>query len=260
MARESSVDGRGRPGARSANEQWKNRWRSWVLASTLVGAVGHAIVFIVVPAWEVVGRSSPGRLEVMQIDPIISVGTEADAGTEVVVARLVPEAQEEFEEAEIGQDGEIETDLAELLEVFGIPGPSLATPVMKQSATEEPRPPAPPLLLEEVTPLTPRLAGASIAVQLPIIRNPTVLQRFLRSRYNPVFEEPNGNGHVAVAMWINERGAVEWTAISESSGFPIVDEIALEVFNDIALFTPARSQGVRVPVSVVISVPFTARW
>jgi TonB family protein len=194
----------------------------------------------------------------VQIDPIIAVGAQVDAGNEAIAAAVIP--QEQLEEANAGQGGATETDMTDLIEVFGIPGPSLATPTLPRTANAETPPPAPPLVLEEVTPLSPRLAGASIGVQLPIIRNPTVLQRFLRSRYNPVFQEPNGNGHVSVAMWINERGAVEWTAISESSGFPIVDEIALEVFNDIALFTPARSQGVRVPVSVTISVPFTSRW
>jgi TonB family protein len=63
-----------------------------------------------------------------------------------------------------------------------------------------------------------------------------------------------------VAMWINERGAVEWTAIEESSGFPQVDAIALDAFKDVVSFTPARSEGARIPVSVVISVPFSALW
>jgi TonB family protein len=246
-------------GASSANEKWKDRWRTWVLVSTAAGAIGHAIVFILVPAWEIVGRTNPRGIEMVQIDPILSVGAQTDAGDEAIPAEVTLE-EVEIETTEAGQGGVVEVDLTDLIEVFGIPGPSIAYPVLPRAVYGEAPPPAPPLLLEEVTPLTPRLAGASIAVQLPVIRNPTVLQRFLRSRYNPVYQEPDGNGHVSVAMWINERGAVEWTAISQSSGFPMVDEIALEVFNDIALFTPARSRGQRVPVSVVISVPFTARW
>jgi len=243
-----------------ANAEWKNRWKSWVTISTIVGAVGHAALFIILPAWEIVGERQTRTIQMVQIDPIISVGAQLDAGDEVVAAEVAFEA-EELELPEAGQGGVTEADLTDLIEVFGIPGPSLAYPILPRALSGEPAPPpSPPLILEEVTPLTPQMAATLLAVQLPIIRNPTVLQRFLRTRYNPVYETPNGNGHVSVAMWINERGAVEWTAISESSGFAFVDEIALEVFNEIALFTPARSRGVRVPVSVVISVPFTAPW
>jgi TonB family protein len=61
-------------------------------------------------------------------------------------------------------------------------------------------------------------------------------------------------------MWINERGSVEWAAVQESSGYEPLDDIALDAFNEVVAFAPARSRGAAVPVSVVISVPFTVPW
>jgi TonB family protein len=67
-------------------------------------------------------------------------------------------------------------------------------------------------------------------------------------------------GSVTVAMWVNERGSVEWAAVQQSSGLTVLDQIALDAFNDIVTFSPARAEGAAVPVSVVISVPFNVPW
>ncbi len=242
-----------------ANERWKGRWSSWVLVSTIVGAAAHFAVFILLPAWEIVARNPPSQFEFVQIDPLMALGADLASGQ--VDAAAAPRIDNlEIEVRQGGAGGDVETMLAELLEIFGMPAPSVVTPVMPRAAFGSPPPPAPPLNLEEVESLSPRLALIAASVRLPVIRNPTVLQGYLRSNYNPVFRSPDGDGYVSVAMWINERGIVEWAAISESSGSETVDGIALDVFNDVALFTPARREGTRVPISVVISVPFTDRW
>jgi TonB family protein len=256
-----SLPGGNSTSARSfrANDRWKNRWTTWVLLSTIAGAAVHLTVFILLPAWEIVARSTPSQFEFVQIDPLMSVGAEVATGDEAVAA--TPQVDNlEIEVRQGGEGGDVEEMLTNLLEIFGMPQPSVVYPIMPRAAFGDAPPPAPPLSLDEVEPLSPDLALIGPSIQLPVIRNPTVLQRYLRTHYNPVFQSPDGNGYVSVAMWINERGAVEWTAISESSGWDRVDEIALGAFTEVALFTPARSQGMRVPVSVVISVPFTARW
>jgi TonB family protein len=229
------------------------------MISTVVGAVAHFIVFVVWPAWEITDRRILSRQEFIQLEPIMA-GAGADVGDD---GEATP-ATIDLENVEIdvveGGEGGIEMDLGAMLEMFGSTAATITQPVMPRSAYGEAPPPLPPLSLDEVVTLSPRLASPTLSVSLPVIRNPVSFQRFLRSRYNPLHEQPNGRGSVSVAMWINERGAVEWTAIEESSGFPQVDAIALDAFKDIVMFTPARSEGVRVPVSVIISVPFTALW
>lgn len=248
------------PESRADNREWKTGWSSWVMFSTMIAAVVHLVVFIVIPNWEIVARRAPSALRFVQIDPLISVGGQLGVGDDAVAA--TPEIEIASLEIEIqeGEGGDTEADLAALIEIFGLPSPRMSTPLRPQSADQAIPPPAPPLDLNEVIPLTPRIAFVGPPLVLPVIRNPTVLQGYLRRQYNPVHDGLDHNGYVSVAMWIDERGAVEWTAISSSSGSVVVDDIALAVFNDIALFTPARSEGKRVPVSVVISVPFTSRW
>ncbi len=246
--------------SRMGNREWKTGWSSWVMFSTMIAVVVHLVVFIVIPNWEIVARRAPSGLRFVQIDPLISVGGQLGVGDEAVSA--TPEIEIANLEIEIqeGEGSDTEADLAALIEIFGLPSPRMSTPLRPQSADQAIPPPTPPLDLQEVIPLTPRIAFVGPPVVLPVIRNPTVLQSFLRRRYNPVHEGLDHNGYVSVAMWIDERGAVEWTAVSASSGSVVVDDIALAVFNDVALFTPARSEGRRVPVSLVISVPFTSPW
>lgn len=249
----------------SANDRWKRGWGNGLFLSTLIGAAAHLTIFILIPAWEV--RATPREDEPMQFvqfDPMMtSDGTGADGEAPVAASLAIDEPI--FEPAGSGDEEggrvvDIDEVIASYIEVFGLPGPSVNQPSYGTVGGRPIDRPAPPLEMEEVVPYSPRLALSGPIIQLPVIRNPTVLQRYLRQQYNPHFTEPDGNGHVSVAMWINERGAVEWTAIRESSGFEFVDEIARQAFADVALFTPARSDGIRVAVSVVISVPFTDRW
>jgi TonB family protein len=60
----------------------------------------------------------------------------------------------------------------------------------------------------------------------------------------------------SVAIWIDERGSVEWAEINQSSGRTDLDELALQLFSEVVAFHPARDQGVRVPISAIFWVNF----
>jgi TonB family protein len=247
---------------RSANERWKERWGSWLLRSTIVAAVAHAVIFAVWPLWNVSYTPLDPLIEMMQIQPIVSTGTLSDPD-EMALAALPRDAEAEVGEDEGGAGNEEEELLAELSEIFGDgPDPTLAGP--RDASTGIYGRPAPPLqstlILEPVTPISPQVVSLAPSVVWPRIRNPTMIVRFLRSRYNQLLRDPTANGTVAITMWINERGTVEWAEVRDSSGHPVLDEIALDVFNDVVIFAPARSQGTAVPLGVTISVPFTMPW
>ncbi|MEX2583202.1 MAG: energy transducer TonB [Gemmatimonadota bacterium] len=246
--------------SQSANEKWKERWSAWVMRSTVAAAAAHAIVFALWPIWNVSYTPSEPLVEMMQIQPVISTGNLTDPDEMSLGA--IPEDEEVEIALDEGGSG-TEDELSRLSEIFGdAPDPSLALPG-GVSAGVYGRP-APPLegtlLLDHVTAVTPQVVALSPSVVWPRIRNPSMIVRFLRNRYNQLLSDPNANGTVAVTMWINERGSVEWAEVRDSSGHPGLDEIAVSVFSEVVVFSPARSQGSAVPLGVTISVPFTMPW
>jgi hypothetical protein len=122
------------PGA--GNRGWKSGWSSWVTFSTMIAAVFHLVVFIVVPNWEIIARRSPSSMRFMQIDPLISIGGQMGTGDEAVAA--APPIELEVLEIEIqdGAGGDADDDLAALIEIFGLPSPRMSTPLQPQSADQ----------------------------------------------------------------------------------------------------------------------------
>lgn len=89
-----------------------------------------------------------------------------------------------------------------------------------------------------------------------LVRNPHDVERFMERTYRRGELTRSDEGTVRVALWIDERGSVEWAEINESSGRPEMDEVALELFSEVVAFRPARDQGTPVSRTVVFSVRF----
>ena len=233
------------------------------MRSTVVAAVAHAVIFTLWPIWNISYTPTQPLIELVQLNPVVSAGSLSDPD-EMELGAVPPETEEIEITQDLGGSGSQDEDIGERLsEIFGdAPEPVLALP--GDPSTGVYGRPAPPLegtlLLDPVAPVSPQVVSLAPAVVWPRIRNPTMIIRFLRSRYNQLLRDPTANGTVAVTMWINEKGTVEWAEVRDSSGHPALDEIALDVFNDIVVFAPARSQGTPVPLGVTISVPFTMPW
>ncbi len=122
--------------------------------------------------------------------------------------------------------------------------------------------------VEEATALDlSRLAGFDPEVALEasttwvLIRNPREVELFMgRNSINSMSRNTRvgADGTVAVAMWIDARGSVEWAEIIQSSGRGDIDELALSLFNDVVRFRPARLAGVLMPMSAIFSVTFSS--
>ena len=110
-----------------------------------------------------------------------------------------------------------------------------------------------------------RLAGFSPDVALEsssswvLIRNPRDVERFmgLHSITRVESASDGTEGAVAVALWIDARGSVEWAEIIQSSGREDLDQLALQLFNDVVRFRPGRLAGVLSPMSAIFSVNFS---
>ena len=118
----------------------------------------------------------------------------------------------------------------------------------------------PALRLENSTLNLSRMSGKSPELFRPgtsawlLIQNPAVIEEYMRVvAFNRASDE---RGQVDVAVWIDERGSVEWSEVTRSSGNEEMDEVALALFNRVASFRPGRDQGVRISMSVIFSLAF----
>jgi TonB family protein len=87
-----------------------------------------------------------------------------------------------------------------------------------------------------------------------LIQNPERVEEFMRVIAQQ--QDPEAQGQVDVAVWIDDRGSVEWSEVTRSSGLEEMDEIALALFTEVASFQPARDRGVRVSLSAIFTVAF----
>ena len=111
------------------------------------------------------------------------------------------------------------------------------------------------IMLERLSVLRPELALTDPSFGV-LVRNPLEVDAFMRRTYDTGELVPGEQGVVSVALWIDERGSVRWAEIDQSSGRPAMDEVALELFREVALFRPAREDGVPVSRSAIFWIRF----
>lgn len=109
--------------------------------------------------------------------------------------------------------------------------------------------------LERLSALRPELALTSPSSWI-LVRNPGEVGEFLERRFGRPGGSERPRGTMSVAIWIDERGSVEWAEINRSSGDPELDGSALELFERVVSFSPAREDGFRVPTAVIFWLSF----
>lgn len=109
--------------------------------------------------------------------------------------------------------------------------------------------------LDRLTEIRPELA-VMIPSMWILLRNPAEVESYLRRSYGRWSLDPDEPGSVTVTVWIDDRGSVEWAEVSRSSGRRNLDEAALELFNEVVAFRPARHEGVPVSGSATFALLF----
>jgi TonB family protein len=104
--------------------------------------------------------------------------------------------------------------------------------------------------LERLSALRPELSFTAPSNWI-LVRNPREVGDFLEARFGQAEANQRPRGSFSVALWIDERGSVEWAEINRSSGEPELDHSALELFREVVAFAPAREDGLRVPTAVI---------
>lgn len=271
----------------TANDVFKRAWSARVAWCTTLATGLHAAAFVGLPAWQR-ATSSPTVDQGFEDRPItlLTLGDGADGsrresgGADAVSAPALPTRDGDGTEA--GPTGDLSSpSLAALWDRIGAddgllatlvePDPQLeiaARPVSTDSAdvedirrgtastsglTLDPEPGD--MDLESLSAIRPELALMDPSSWV-LVRNPLEVDRFMRRTYALGELGPDESGLVSVALWIDERGTVQWAEIDRSSGRAHIDEVALELFREVIDFRPARDEGVPVSRSAIFSVRF----
>lgn len=86
---------------------------------------------------------------------------------------------------------------------------------------------------------------------------PVMLNKELPFRYPPALYAQKVQGNVTLRIFIGRDGAIvgDSTRVAETSGFNALDSAAMKGSRDLK-FEPAKTQGVAVPVSILLPVFF----
>jgi len=109
--------------------------------------------------------------------------------------------------------------------------------------------------LDRLSVVEPQLSGTTPSGWI-LVRNRSEVRRFIRWGYTRGALDPDAAGTVNVAIWVDDKGQVKWAEIADSSGRRDLDRMALNLFQNVVEFWPAREDGTAVPTSAIFSVVF----
>ncbi len=99
------------------------------------------------------------------------------------------------------------------------------------------------------------LTGMQVA---PEVRNRSEVFRLLESEYPPLLRDAGVGGSVRLGIHVDAEGNVAGVELLDPSGHPALDAAAVRVAERM-LFSPALSDGERVPVRVELPLTFSTR-
>ena len=208
----------------TANDQMKASFRSWFWAAMIVAALVHTGVFTL---WPEMVAAAPD-IESDEFDVVRIRDIPLPAPPEPLAKPALPKPVD----TPLGEDPTIEPTGWDEYSIEQLPPP----PAVAQGSLAEPRP---------FSPFTVR----------PEILNRAEVARAMEREYPPLLRDAGIGGTVSVHFYVDEEGVVRETRIQESSGYPVLDEAALDVA-DAFRFSPALNRDRRVPVWVAFPIRF----
>ena len=282
------------PSFETVNEEWKAQWSDLLAWSTMFAVALHAAAFAFWPSWDTLVLPVESDLELLDLEiawlSFYEVPSSGGGGGGVTASLALLEEPDSLPvgvaaETSIGGSARagvaFSGGLRERLLGRGGPVPTVVEPDVASAPPDldddsagtpeeegdgvrvtvedhtitdlENRLETSTLDLSRLSGVRPELVLPGVSMWL-LLRNPEEVEEFMKvSAYRGTAA---AQGLVGVTVWIDERGSVEWSEITRSSGRPELDETALALFNEVVSFRPARDQGVRVSMSVIFSVAF----
>lgn len=227
MAAQTAVPARDEP--ISANERFKNRFRSWFWSAMITATVVHFAAFAYLPE--------------------LTTEDFSFVAEELTAIELPPEVEIPPPPETIGRPATPVMASADISEEITIsPTTFDANPVDEL--------PPPPESIEEVDiSEAPTFTPFTVA---PEILNRSEIQQALTLSYPKLLRSAGIGGQVFVYFFIDEEGIVRQTRIDTSSGHKALDDAALQVAG-LYRFSPALNRDQRVPVWVRFPIIYQVR-
>ncbi|CAN5779049.1 hypothetical protein BH23GEM9_BH23GEM9_28020 [soil metagenome] len=214
----------------TANDQFKRGFGDWFYYSIAMAAMFHLVLFAFWPEMTAadMGRDSDS-LTAIELPPEIEIPPPPE--------QIARPATPVVSTADIDEDITIAPTTFDANPIENLPPPPSA------SAGSEDISRAPTF-----TPMTVR----------PELQNSREIQQALVRNYPPLLRDAGIGGTPVVWFFIDEDGRVLRTQLSKPSGYPALDEAAINVANQMR-FSPALNRDKKVQVWVEIPIVFTAR-
>ncbi len=210
----------------TANDRLKSSFNAWFYGSIAVAALLHFAVIAFWPDMEAADYGIvSGELEAIELPPEVEIPPP-------------PEQIQRPQVPVLSTDISIEEDIT----------------IPETTFRDNP-----------VTDLPPPPVGGSVDVSsaptftpyevAPEMTNRSQFQRVLMQRYPPTLRDAGIGGTVRVWVFIDENGNVKNVRVVETSGYPQLDQAAIEAMGE-ARFRPALNRDQRVAVWVQFPVTF----
>jgi periplasmic protein TonB len=211
----------------TANDRFKRSFGNWFWGSMIAATVAHFLVFQLWPEMTAADFSfSATEMESIELPPEIDIPPPPE--------RIARPATPVISEAVIDQDITI------------APTTFLDNPVADL--------PPPPVAAAGAGNLMDAPTFTPMTVRPRILNEPEIV-RVMEQQYPPTLRDAGIGGTVVVHFFVDERGLVGRTEISQSSGQPLLDQAALRVAN-VYRFSPAQNRDQIVPVWVEFPITF----
>lgn len=214
----------------TANDQFKRGFGDWFWYSIAMAAVFHLVLFAFWPEMTAADYTgATDELAAIELPPEIEIPPPPE--------QIARPATPVVSAADIPDDITIAPTTFDSNPIENLPPP----PSAASGSDDISRAPT-------FTPMTVR----------PELQNSGDIQRALVRNYPPLLRDAGIGGTPVVWFFIDENGRVVRTLLSKSSGYPALDEAAINVANQMR-FSPALNRDKKVQVWVEIPIVFTAR-
>ncbi|HSK21362.1 MAG TPA: TonB family protein [Longimicrobiales bacterium] len=205
---------------RTANDDLKERSRTWLPRSIVIAVLFHVAVFTLSPDMTIADEATvPGEMDVI---------IPAEVDLPEPPAPLEKPAEPIVGSLEIDADVTISPTTPETWK------PDLRAPERVRSDDES------------------AFQRFTVSMVAPRLLNTEEIERELTRNYPSVLRDAGIGGVVDVNLWLDENGVVTKSEIARSSGYQMFDEAALKVVAAMRL-APALNGGA--PVRVIVTLP-----
>lgn len=214
-------------GTETANDRLKRGFGDWMWQAVIAATLVHFLVFAFFPTLQAEGTDLVDEaIEALNIPPEVEIPPPPQqiARPAMPVVATTP----------IDEDITIATTTFETNPITELPPPPA-------NATSEDISRAPVFVPYESP---------------PQLQNTNEVQRELERRYPVLLRNAGIGGSVLVWFFVDETGKVANTQLKESSGYPTMDEAALQIA-EMMRFRPATNRNTPVAVWVAIPIDFS---